>query len=50
MTDPKQLQMLKDMLRRGTLSPSEYLEILDKIGWIDDDGNIQRGHFTKKAG
>ena len=32
MTDPKQLQMLKDMLRRGSLTPTEFLEILDKIG------------------
>ena len=49
MTDPKQLEMLKAMLRRGTLTPAELLEILDKIGWIDDDGSIRRGYFTKKA-
>lgn len=49
MTDPKQLQMLKDMLRRKTLTPSEYLEILAKIGWIDDDGTIRRGYPSKKA-
>lgn len=50
MTDPKQLQMLKDMLRRKTITPQELLEILDKIGWIDEDGTIRRGHLTKKAG
>ena len=50
MTDPKQLQMLKDMLRRGSLTPTEFLEILDKIGWIDDDGTIIRRRAASQAG